>query len=529
LICPDGILERTKIAAARRRTSIKKLVIEGLESVPVPKESAYGTCRKGIFIPLMSNHSPSSFFNRCSGPVSRRSFLEVGGLGLLGLGMGDFLRAETIAKKAGRKLKDKSVIFIWLPGGPPHMETYDMKPDAPLENRGAFSPIRTNVKGIEVCELLPLHAKCADKYNIIRSVHHDFNDHGGGHKRFLTGRIPATPTGTVNDAPSVLGIVNKMLSRPDQPMPASIAGGSRGGIDTFAFGSAYLGPSTTPFMVSGDPSDAKFKVQNIGLTRDMETRLEDRAHLLAGMDRLRRDMDNGGLMGAMDEFSQRAMQMLTSPAVRDAFDLSRETAKSRERYGMHAYGQTGLMARRLVEAGSRFVTMVWENPQPGSPIPKNCSYNWDSHAVNCDLFADARWRFPYYDQALTALIEDLHARGLEKDVMLIATGEFGRTPRVSNSIGTQTGVMQPGRDHWAQAMSMLVTGGGMRTGQIIGATNSKGEYPVERPLTPNDLWATVYKHLGIDYDESFPDFQGRPMPILPFGEPISEIMPASMV
>lgn len=473
----------------------------------------------------MSKHP---FFQRCRGPVSRRSFLEIGGLGLLGLGLGDFLRAESIAKSAGRKLKDKAVIFIWLPGGMSHLESYDMKPEAPLEYRGTFSPIKTNVPGIEVCELFPRHAKIADKFNIIRSMSHEFADHGGGHKRFLTGRIPASPVGTENDAPSVASIVNKLLTRPEQPIPASVAGvdSGRGGIDTFAFGSAYLGPSTTPFMVVGDPSAPDFKVQNIGLTPDMETRLDDRIHLLKGMDKLRRDADASGLFGAMDEFSQRAFQMLTSPQVQTAFDLSKEPDALRDRYGRHAYGQRGILARRLVEAGSRFVTMVWENPHPGGTMPKNCTYNWDSHAVNCEMFDDARWRMPCYDQALTALIEDLYDRGLDKDVLLIATGEFGRTPKISTAVGTQTGVTQPGRDHWPGAMSMLVSGGGMRTGQIIGATNARGEYPVERQLTPNDLWATVYRHLGIDFNESFPDLQGRPMPILPFGKPIEELLPA---
>jgi hypothetical protein len=186
------------------------------------------------------------------------------------------------------------------------------------------------------------------------------------------------------------------------------------------------------------------------------------------------------------------------------------------------------MARRLVEAGSRFVTMVWENPFPGgSRMPQNCTYNWDSHAVNCHMYDDCRWRMPVYDQALTALIEDLYARGLDKDVLLIATGEFGRTPRISTSVGTQTKVTQPGRDHWPGAMSMLVSGGGMRTGQIIGATNARGEYPIDRQLSPNDLWATVYRHLGIDFNESTLDLQGRPMPILPFGAPIEEILPAA--
>ena len=492
-----------------------------------PKKSTSGV----VSFPVMSAHS--NFFpehgRRCRGPISRRSFLEFGALSLLGMGMSDILRAETVAKAAGQKIREKSVIFIWLPGGMCHLESYDMKPDAPLEVRGLLRPIKTNVPGIEISELFPQQAKIADKFNIIRSVCHEFADHGGGHKRFITGRIPATPTGTVNDAPAVTSIVSKKLTNPAQPMPTCVMGADAGrsGIDVFAFGPAWLGPSTTPFMVAGDPSSPDFKVQNIGLTPDMETRLDDRIHLLSGMDKLRRDADSSGLMGAMDDFSQRAFRMLTSPKVQEAFDLTREPQIVRDRYGRHAYGQRGLMARRLVEAGCRFVTMVWENPFPGGKMPLNCTYNWDSHAVNCDMYADCRWRMPVYDQALSALIEDLHARGLDKDVMLIATGEFGRTPRVSTSVGTQTKVTQPGRDHWPNAMSMVVSGGGMRTGQIIGATNARGEYPVERQLSPNDLWATVYRHLGINYSDCTLDLQGRPMPILPFGSPIEELLPVT--
>jgi hypothetical protein len=194
--------------------------------------------------------------------------------------MSDVLRAEAISKAAaGRKLKEKSVIFIWLPGGMSHLESYDMKPEAPLEYRGIFRPIKTNVSGMEICELFPRQAKIADKFNIIRSICHEFADHGGGHKRFLTGRIPATPTGFVNDAPAVTSIVSQQLSRADRPMPACVAGvdNGRNGIDVFSLGSAWLGPSTTPFMVVGDPNAPDFKVQNIGLTPDMETRLDDRA------------------------------------------------------------------------------------------------------------------------------------------------------------------------------------------------------------------------------------------------------------
>ncbi len=477
----------------------------------------------GLISPTMISDQKSS---HCAGPVSRRSFLEVGGVSMLGLGLSDVLRYEAAAKEVGKLVdKDTSVIFVWLPGGPPHMETYDMKPEAPSEYRGDFRPIKTNVPGIEVCELLPMHAKIADKYTLIRSIHHSFADHGGGHKRVMTGRIPATPTGTVNDAPSVTSIVKRMLSQGKSDLPTCVAevDSGRGGIDTFAMGPAYLGASTSPFVISGDPSSKDFKVSNIGVKAEMESRLDDRLTMLKGMDRLRRRADKSGVMNAMDSFNAQAMDMLMSEKVRDAFDLSKEPAKLRDRYGWHRYGQRAILGRRLVEAGCRFVTMVWEKPD--SKSPKNSTYNWDSHAVNAHIFDDCRWRLPYYDQALTALIEDLYARGLDKKVLLVATGEFGRTPKLTVRRGTQTGVMQPGRDHWPQAMSVLVSGGGMRTGQVIGATNSKGEHPVERVLTPNDLWASVYTHLGIDHQTILYDLQNRPMPILPFGKPIPEIMP----
>jgi len=468
--------------------------------------------------------------HNCAGPMQRRSFLEIGGLSILGLGMSDYLRYQAEAKAAGDDLTDTSVIFVWLPGGPPHMETYDMKPNAPAEYRGEFNPIRSNVPGLDVCEMLPMHAKVADKFTLIRSIHHTFADHGGGHKRLMTGRVPATPTGTVNDAPAVSTIVKKMLEGGSGEMPVCVSevDGSRGSIDTFAMGPAYLGPSATPFMVSGDPSDPKFKVQNIGVKTEMETRLEDRLAMLKGVDQFRRDVDKSGAMKAMDRFNSQAIDMLMSEKVRNAFDLSKEPQKLRDRYGWSAYGQRAILGRRLVEAGVRFVTMVWEHPFPGKPTPKTAAYNWDSHAVNAHIFEDSKWRLPVYDQALSALIEDLADRGMNRKVLLVATGEFGRTPRITVRRGTQSGAMQPGRDHWPKAMSVLVSGGGMQTGQVVGATNNKGEHPAERYLSPNDLWASVYRHLGIDHSHVLRDLQNRPMPILPFGNPINEIMPKAV-
>lgn len=470
----------------------------------------------------------------CNGPVSRRSFLSAGTLGLGSLGLSDLFRLRARAAvesanptQATPASDDPAVIFVWLPGGPPHMETYDMKPDAPSDYRGDFRPIATNVPGLDVCELLPMHAKCADKFNIIRSIAHEFADHGGGHKRFLTGRAPKEPTGFVNDFPAVGSVVAKMHEGRNIGLPNYISGtnAGRAGVDTYSFGAAYLGPSFVPFNVPGDPNAENFEVKNISLDQSLAGRLDDRMRLLSEFDRLRREIDNTGMMSATDQFHEKAMSLLTSDKARNAFDLSQESADLRDRYGRHAWGQRALLARRLVEAGCSFVTMVMENPyQSGVEFLKAGVYNWDSHAVNCHLFDDAKVRLPIYDRAVTALVEDLHNRGLTKRVLLVVTGEFGRTPRVSSQTGSRTKVAQPGRDHWPQAMSMLVSGGGMTTGQVIGSTNSKGEHPQTRPLTPNDLWATVYRHLGINPAHTFPDHSGRPMPILPFGEPIAELL-----
>ncbi len=465
---------------------------------------------------------------RCPGPVSRRQFLKIGALSLGGIGFGGLLPMRLRAADGATAAADTSVILIWLPGGPPHLETYDMKPDAPAEYRGDFRPIRTNVPGIDVCELLPRHAKVADKFALIRSIHHKFADHGGGHKRFLTGRDPMSPVGTVNDYPMVGSMVAKVREGHKAGVPNYVAGTDPGrdGIDVFAFGSAYLGPSTHPFTFTGDPSSPKFEVRNLAPNASVRGHLSDRLELLGRLDTAKSENDKSGTMEAIEASRRRALELMTTDTARAGFDLAKEPERVRERYGMHVWGQRCLMARRLVEHGASFVTMVLENPfQSGVPFPKDGTYNWDSHAVNCHIFNDARVRLPLYDRAIAALVEDIYDRGLDKKVMLIVTGEFGRTPKIEYSTGTQTGVKQPGRDHWPQAMSVMVAGGGMRTGQVVGSTNSKGEHPKDRPLTPNDLWATMFRHLGIDYaNTSFLDHSGRPMPILPYGDPIAELV-----
>jgi hypothetical protein len=454
--------------------------------------------------------------------LSRRRFLQ---LGALGLATGAITPFRLEAADTGKSSTYTSVIFIWLPGGPPHMETYDMKPDAPLEYRGDFKPIKTNVAGLDICEHMPLHAKTAHRFSIIRSVHHTFADHGGGHKKFLTGRDPFQPTGFVNDHPMVGSMVAKVRNRKGQ-VPDYVSGTDPGrdGIDVFSFGSAYLGPSVHPFSVPGDPSSPKFQVRNLDAPPEKLARLGERLELLKGL-----DVSSPGLPASAknaDVLRHRALRLMNSPKTREAFDLSKEPERLRERYGMHAWGQRALLARRLVEAGSSFVTMVMENPyQSGLTWLKNGTYNWDSHAVNCHIFDDTKFRLPIYDRAITALINDLYERGLDKKVMLIVTGEFGRTPRITYDNGSQTGVKQPGRDHWPQAMSILVSGGGMKMGQVVGSTNAKGEHPKDRPLSVCDLWATMFSHLGIDpHNTSFLDHSGRPMPILPEGKPIAELV-----
>lgn len=462
----------------------------------------------------------------CPGPVKRREFLTAGMLGVGGICLPDLFRMQARAADGGRVIdQETSVIFVWLPGGPPHMDMYDMKPNATSDYRGAFHPIPTNVAGLDVCELMPRHANIAHQYSVIRSVAHNFADHGGGHKRLMTGRIPLTPVDTVNDAPATGSIVAKCREHNHRGIPnyVSLNPGGRIG-DVFAQGAAYLGPAYCPFNVEGDPTTPNFVVPNISPLQSAVGRVDDRMSLLGKLDRIERQIDSSRLMESMDRYQQRAVSMLMTDRAKKAFDLSLEPDATRDRYGRHCWGARALMARRLIEAGVNFVTVVMENPyQSGVPQLKQGVYNWDSHAVNCHIWDDLKVRLPIYDQAVTALIEDVYQRGIDKKTLILVTGEFGRTPRLENSIGSQTGVMQPGRDHWPQAMSFIMAGGNIRTGQVVGSTNSKGEHPADRPLTPNDLWATVYRHLGIDYTDSFPDYRGRPMPILPFGEPISEL------
>jgi hypothetical protein len=440
----------------------------------------------------------------------------VGSLALGGLTLPDLLSRRAAARETVGGAVDTSVILIWLQGGPSHMETYDMKPEAPVEYGGLLKPIQTTAPGMDICELLPLHARVAHRFNVIRSIAHGFANHAGGAGRFLSGYNPLRPLDPKSQFPCLGPVVSKMLQgKRDLSMPNYVASAT----NVYGGGSAGLGPAYLPFVIGGDPNSPGFKVNNLSLAPAIKDRLGDRTLLLGALDGLRRDVDNSRLMDSIDKFNQEAINLLTSDKARRAFDISQEHPRIREKYGRHRWGQRALLARRLVEAGTSFVTMQMQNPGISGGIG-----NWDIHAVNGHLYDDAQARLPVFDKAISALVDDIYQRGLDKKVMVIVAGEFGRTPRINPQKGTSSKVMQPGRDHYPGAMSVLVSGGGMQTGQVIGETTAKGVRPKQRQLDPNDLLATVYRFLGIDYDAMIPDTSGRPVPLIPDGTPIRELL-----
>jgi hypothetical protein len=327
--------------------------------------------------------------------------------------------------------------------------------------------------------------------------------------------------------PDWMTVANYLRAERRRPLPNYIGVNPVVRYDSFTIaGAGYLNASYGPFTVNGDPNDPHFEVPNIGLSQPGQSaRLDERLRLRQRLDRLERSVDHSGAMRALDEFEAQALSLLTSPAAREAFDLTREPAHIRERYGRNQWGQQCLMARRLVEAGVEIITTTLDGPLCGRVG------NWDDHAVNHHVFDALKFRAPFFDQAVSALIEDIYARGLDQRVLVVVTGEFGRTPRIETVASSGGGVasaaagtVQPGRDHWPRAFSQLWAGGGIKTGGVLGATDRYGEEVVERPATPGDFLATIYRHLGIDAGHiTLPDFSGRPNLILPRGLPIPEL------
>ncbi len=442
---------------------------------------------------------------RCPGTLSRRAFL---GTGLGALGLAELLRPQ--AAGAGRPVSSpKALLVVWLWGVPSHMETFDLKPGAPSEYRGDFRPSATNVPGITLSEHLPRLARLADRFALIRSLHHDSPGHVNSTHTMLTGypgELVETPPFRPRH-PDLYAVTGKLLGPRQRGLPPFVAlPRERYG------GSAYLGSGLEPLIVSADPNHPDFRPPPLVIEPAQRPRLHDRLGLLHRLDAQRRDLDASGQMQALDVFQQEAVTLLTSDACRRAFEIDREDPRTRDRYGRHETGQRCVLARRLIEAGVRIVTVDFPC------VPGQKAFSWDDHASVWNIFEQMRIRLPVLDQVVSALVEDLHVRGLADDVLLLVMGEMSHTPRLNYFNG------QPGREHWGRSMSVFLAGGGLRMGQVVGSTDSRGEEPRERPLTPTDLQATLYRCLGIPLETQFTDHQGRPIPLLPSGRPIDELM-----
>ncbi len=447
---------------------------------------------------------------RCPGTLARRGFLRLGFSALGGLGLGDLLRLQSLAAARGPLVGDqneKSLIVIWLWGGPSHMETFDLKPDAPAEYRGEFRPIPTKSPGLEICEHLPRLAQLGDRFAILRSLGHDSPGHVSSTHTLLTGypgEVAEMPPYRPR-YPDFWSIVSKARGERASGVPVHVA------LPSLRYnGSAYLTGGLNPFVVSADPNGAHFQVPDLALERLSQARFSDRMDLLKQFDRFRRSIDERATE-SLDAFNRKAASLLTRGELRRAFDVRHEDSKTRERYGRHAVGQRCLLARRLVEAGVRMVTIDFPH------VAGQKAFSWDDHASVWNIFTEMKQRLPVLDQVTSALIEDLRDRGLDKDVLVVVMGEMSHTPRLSNFQG------QPGREHWGRTMSVLLAGGGLRMGQAVGATNRRGDEAILRPLKPTDLLATLYAYFGIPRQTAFTSSAGRPTPILPDGEPISEL------
>jgi hypothetical protein len=425
----------------------------------------------------------SSSQSYCDG-VSRRNLIKIGALTLPGLTLANLLRANAAAKDDAPR-RSASVIFIELAGGPSHFETYDPKPTAPKEYRGPFASIPTRLPGVRFSELMARQAQVADRLAILRAIHHDSSSHETSSHLVQTGYYLRDRQNRENEMPCV-GAVTARVHGPNQPgLPAYVAVPQmmRSGA------AAHLGKAYNPFITGGDPNRPNFQVNNLELTKSLSLkRLGSRRALLASLDRSRAVLDNRGVTQAIDQFAVQAFDMVTGDRARKAFDISAEDEKVRNRYGRTTVGQSLLLARRLVEAGVAFVSVR--------------AGGWDDHV---DIAKRMRDKGPAYDQGVAALVSEIHERGLDRDVLVVAMGEFGRTPRVNRNAG---------RDHWGSVMSVLLSGGGLKMGQVIGSSNRKGEIPQDQPYRPENVLAMIYRHVGIDPAQTFDDFAGRPRYLL---------------
>jgi hypothetical protein len=422
----------------------------------------------------------------CDG-TTRRDFLKVGGLGLSSFFLSDLLRARASAAASGKRTKNKSVVWLWLGGGPTQVETFDPKMSAPAEYRSTVGAIKTKLKGCEIGGVFPKIAQVADKMAFVRSFAHNNSGHGGGTHWVMTGyNFPGADNGEPQTKPGYGSILARYrgLNSPKTGLPTYVrVGGILGD------GPAWLGAPYAPFDTAGSARDN----MNLRISKRL---LADRRSLLKSFDTLDRKIDKGGLMKGLDSFEKQAFNLILSRA-RETFDVSREEPRVKDRYGP-GLGEQLLLARRLCESGVGFVTIHYGG--------------WDMHG---QIANSMKQLAPQLDHSVAAFVSDLHNRGLDKDVLLVISGEFGRTPRVNQGAG---------RDHWAPLSTLALAGGGLKMGQIVGESSDKVEVPKTTPITPQDLMATVFHVLGIPQDLHYKDGSGRPVPMLDGGKPIKELV-----
>jgi len=451
--------------------------------------------------------------------------MKFGLAGATGLTLPGLLRLRAMAGESLTRRSGKSIIMVWQPGGCSHIDTYDPKPLASSEYRGPFSRISTKLPGVQFTELIPRQAAIADKMVVLRSMYQHAPGHPAGSMQLLSGD-PDTRDKPAPKYPDWMSVAHYLLSQ-GAGQPRALPGYIGINPPTEYNGPAYLGDAYSPFSITGDPSQPNFVVPNIGLSDQAEAgRIQRKVNLRQKLDTLDRAFDRSGELGALDQFESQALSLLTNPETKRAFDLTLEDDATRDRYGRNAWGQQLLMARRLAEAGVDIITTSLNGKLCGRV------HNWDDHAVNHNVFEALKFRADAYDQAVTALIEDIYARGLDERILVCVTGEFGRTPKISYEPSTgagdgsaEAGTKQPGRDHWVRGFTNIWSGGGIRVGQVVGATDKLGEDSVERRCGPGDFLATLYHHLGIDSSKVFiHDFNGRPTPIVDQGKPIPELI-----
>jgi hypothetical protein len=432
-------------------------------------------------------HLPGSRSGTDCDGASRRDFLKVGTLGLTGLMLPDLLRARAFAAARGKPTKNTSVVWLWLGGGPSHIETFDPKMDAPKEFRSTVGAVKTSLPGVQFGGVFPKLAKLADKMAVVRSFAHRNSGHGGGTHWVMTGYdFPPADNGQSPSKPGLGAVVARYrgANNPRTGLPTYVRLNA-----IYGDGPAWLGSSYAPFDTGGEAR----RNMNLAVTTDT---LADRRALLKGFDTLNRDLDRSGLMQGLDSFETQAFDLILSRA-REVFDVNREDVRTRDRYGK-GLGEQMLTARRLCEAGVGFVTLHFGG--------------WDMHG---DIVPGMKNLGPQVDHAVAAFLDDVHQRGLDREVLLVITGEFGRTPRVNPMAG---------RDHWAPLSTLALAGGGLKMGQVVGESNAKAEVPKSKPITPEDLAATVYHVLGIPQDLHYKDPSGRPTAMVNGGKPIAELV-----